>query len=107
VNAKKYTVHFLFGLMMLALFAYPWLKNPMVPRNQIMASIALANFFLYPFAKSVLEDLVMRIGGKGVRKKSVLTIDPVGNSKIRALHWIFSFVFAIPICLLALLCMKK
>jgi hypothetical protein len=49
----------------------------------------------------------MRVSGKGVWKKRFFTIDPVGNSKIRALHWIFSFIFAIPISLLALPFMKK
>jgi len=107
MNAKYYAIHFCFGLMMLALFAYPWITNPVEPRNQIMAAVALVNCFLYPFSKLALENLVMRVGGKGVWKKKFFTIDPVGNSKIRALHWIFSFIFAIPISLMALPFMKK
>lgn len=107
MNAKNYAMHFCFGLMMLALFASPWITNPGEPGNQIMASVALVNCFLYPFSKLALENLVMRVGGKGVWKKNFFTIDPVGNSKIRALHWIFSFIFAIPICVFALPLMKK
>ncbi|EZI34404.1 hypothetical protein BW31_01447 [Pantoea agglomerans] len=107
MNAKNYAIHFCFGLMMLALFAYPWIINPGGLRNQIMTAVALVNCFLYPFAKLTLEDLVMRVVGKGVWKKKFFTVDPVGNSKIRALHWIFSFIFAIPICALALPFMKK
>lgn len=107
MNARNYAIHFCFGLMMLALFASPWITNPGEPGNQIMASVALVNCFLYPFSKLALENLVMRVGGKGVWKKNFFTIDPVGNSKIRALHWIFSFIFAIPICVLALPFMKK
>lgn len=107
MNAKNYAIHFCFGLMMLALFTSPWITDPGEPGNQIMAAVALVNCFLYPFSKLALETLVMRVGGKGVWNKRFFTIDQVGNSKIRALHWIFSFIFAIPICVLALAFMKR
>jgi len=107
MNVKNYAIHFCFGLMMLVFFAYPWITNPEYPRLQITAAVSLVNCFLYPFSKLALENLVMLIGGKGVWKKKFFTIDPVGNSKIRALHWIFSFIFAIPVCMLALPFMKN
>lgn len=107
MNAKYYAIHFCFGLMMLALFAYPWITNPVEPGNQIMVAVALVNCFLYPFSKLAIESLVERMGGKGVWKTKIFTIDQIGNSKMRALHWMFSFIFAIPICLLALPFMKK
>jgi len=56
MNAKNYAIHFCFGLMMLALFASPWITNPGEPGNQIMASVALVNCFLYPFSKLEKES---------------------------------------------------
>jgi len=107
MNAKKYAIHFFFGLMMLALFAYPWIKNPIEPRNQIMAAVALVNCFLYPFSKLALENLFIKVAGKQFLKKKFFTIDTVGTNKLKALHWAFSFIFAIPICLIALSFLKK
>jgi len=107
MNSRKYAIDFCFGLMMLALFAYPWITNPVEPRNQGMAAVALINCFLYPFSKLAIESLVEAIGGKGVWNTKLFTIDQIGNSKMRALHWMFSFIFAIPISLLALFFMKK
>lgn len=107
MNAKNYAIHFCFGLMMLAFFAYPWITNPLEPRNQIMGAVALIDCFLYPFSKLALENLLIKVGGKGFLKKKFFTIDTVGTNKIKALHWVFSFIFAIPICLLALSFLKK
>jgi len=107
MNAKNYAIHFCFGLMMLAVSAYPWITNPGEPRNQLIAAVALVSSFLYPFSKLALENLLMKIVGEGFLKKRWFAIDPVGNNKIRAIHWVFSFIFAIPICLLALPFLKK
>jgi len=107
MNAKNYAIHFCFGLMMLALFAYPWITNPAEPRNQIMAAVALVSCFLYPFSKLALESLLVKVAGKEFLQKKFFTMDTVGTNKLKALHWVFSFIFAIPICLLALPFLKK
>lgn len=107
MNAKYYAIHFCFGLMMLTLFAHPWITDPAEFRNQIMASVALISCFLYPFSKLAIESLIERTCGKGIWQTKLFTLDQVGNNKMRAIHWMFSFIFAIPICLLALPFLKK
>lgn len=92
---------------MLSVFAYPWIKNPADPRSQIMASVALINSFLYPFSKHALENLLKKLAGKDFLKKKFFTIDTVGTNKLKTLHWVFSFIFAIPTCLFALIFLKK
>ena len=107
MTAKYFAIHFCFGLLMLSVFAYPWINNPADPRNQIMASVALISSFLYPFSKLALENLLKKLAGKKFLQKKFFTIDTVGTNKLKTLHWVFSFIFAIPICLFALVFLKK
>lgn len=107
MTTKYFAIHFFFGLLMLSVFAYPWITNPADPRNQIMASVALINSFLYPFSKLALENLLMKLAGKEFLKMKFFTNDTVGTNKLKALHWVFSFIFAIPTCLFALIFLKK
>lgn len=107
MNAKKYAVHFCWGLMMLSVFVAPWITHPEVPKNQIMAAVALVSCFLYPFSKLALESLITKLAGEEIWKSKSFTDHPVGNNKIVALFWAFSFIFAIPVCFLALFFMKK
>ncbi len=107
MTVKYFAIHFCFGLLMLSVFAYPWITNPADPRNQIMASVALINSFLYPFSKLALENFLNKLAGKEFLEKKFFTIDTVGTNKLKTLHWVFSFIFAIPTCLFALIFFRK
>ncbi|MDU4093055.1 MAG: colicin E1 family microcin immunity protein [Pantoea sp.] len=106
MSAKYYATHFIFGLIMLAAAGSPWIHNPGHPGNQLIALVALINCLLYPFPKLVLEVLALKIVSKAFWEKRFFAIDPVGNTKIRAIYWVFSFIFAVPVCVLSLFFMK-
>lgn len=107
MSAKYYATHFIFGLVMLAAAGAPWIHNPGHPGNQLIVLVGLVNCFLYPLSKLALEKLALQIVSKAFWKKRFFAIDPVGNNKIRAIYWVFSFIFAIPVCVLSLFFMKK
>jgi RsiW-degrading membrane proteinase PrsW (M82 family) len=106
MTTKYYLRNIFWGLIPVAIMIYDWMTKQHTDKQLFMLVFSLISGPLFPLSKLTIETIALKFTKKEFWHKGFFKED-IGKNGLRAIFWLFCFVFAIPISIISLFISKK
>lgn len=106
MTIKYYLRNILWGLIPVLIMIYDWISKPHTDKQIFMLIFSMINGPLFPISKFTIETIALKLTNESFWERGFFRED-IGKNGLRAIFWLFCFVFAIPISIISLFITKK
>lgn len=78
---------------------YDWISNPHTDQQFLMQAFSIISGLLFPLSKLTIEKTALKFTDESFWNKGFFKED-IGKNGLRAIFWLFCFIFAMPISIL-------